>query len=107
MSDQIQMQKYGLYVPTPTTLPVIHKSSIGSLLTGIHNLALLVLQKIKVFVALVNSLHALMTKTLRDDFTSVFYHKAALLDWYRSLNSKSTFRSLMIFRRFIVKEKRW
>jgi hypothetical protein len=45
-------------------LPVIHESGVGSFLASIHNLSFLVLQKVKVFVVLVDGLHSPMTFNL-------------------------------------------
>ena len=50
---------------------MVNESGVRSLHTSIDDLALLVLQKIKVLVALVNALHSLMAKCLRNDLSSI------------------------------------
>lgn len=73
---------------------MVHESGIGSLLASIHDLSLLVLQKVKVLVVLVDGLHAPMAFALRDDLSAILDHKAALLDGLHCLYTKSPFLRL-------------
>lgn len=77
---------------------MVDESSVGALLTSIHDLALLVLEKVKVFVVLVNALHALVTLCLRDHLATVLNDQVSFLDRSCCLNTESTFLSLLFQR---------